>query len=577
MDVFISYRRDDSAALSRLIHHALCEHLDADDVFMDVEDIGWGEHFVQAIDRRLARADVVVVVIGPRWAEMLQQRLRGDDWVRHEVGAALQRQRIGTLRVVPVFIDGAALVPQALPPELADLAFLNGPSFSQKDLDVSLQRVVEAVRNESFQDEAKRGRVSWRSVLVALLPAGLLAVATTVSALDLLGLDHAAQRLGARLAGVLAPEQPASGHVVLLAIDDATFAHLGRTREAGLREALATVVRRTADAEAASLAIDIGFASERPGTAALADALRDVATRPGHRMPVVIVSSAVGADGGPATLSALMPWVRVAPGCAEQTGSVTHEQMLAWQPARAASKSEPECTTDWRPGLALAAVSGGAPLPKVCTADLVALRLPVRALPADAATRTSAVALRPTPPDVRACPGVPPGGRRLTQSVVRTPPGLRAGGAQRVRFEAVHDGDVAAGAALRGRVVVIGDVQTPADLHVTDAGPVSGPELVAAQADAIVRDAALGRVGPLMQTLPVLALTLAGVALARALRGTRLRWPWPAVAGAAAVAGLLWLVLAVAWQVSDAQVVPWPYGVLALLAGAFVVWRLERR
>jgi hypothetical protein len=95
MRVFISYRRDDSMVTAALLYSELASRPEFADAFMDIDDIGYGDDFVAAIDTALHDAEVVVVVIGPRWAEMLQARLRGDDWVRHEVadGARSARRR----------------------------------------------------------------------------------------------------------------------------------------------------------------------------------------------------------------------------------------------------------------------------------------------------------------------------------------------------------------------------------------------------------------------------------------------------------------------------------------------------
>src|SRR4030095_11379910 len=90
MRVFISYRRDDSMVTAALLYRELASRPEFADAFMDIDEIGHGGDFIAAIDKALHDAAVVVVVIGPRWAEMLQARLRGDDWVRHEVATALR-------------------------------------------------------------------------------------------------------------------------------------------------------------------------------------------------------------------------------------------------------------------------------------------------------------------------------------------------------------------------------------------------------------------------------------------------------------------------------------------------------
>lgn len=103
--IFISYRREDSAG------HAgrVCDHLSSifgrDHIFMDVQDIGPGEDFTEAIEHKISDCDAVVVMIGPHWLSTLQSRGEGEDFVREEVAAALKRQ----IAVIPVMIGGATM------------------------------------------------------------------------------------------------------------------------------------------------------------------------------------------------------------------------------------------------------------------------------------------------------------------------------------------------------------------------------------------------------------------------------------------------------------------------------------
>jgi hypothetical protein len=66
--VFISYRRDDAAGYAGRLEEALEKRLGHGSVFRDVLDIPPGEDFVAAIRARLAGAQAVLVLIGPRWA-----------------------------------------------------------------------------------------------------------------------------------------------------------------------------------------------------------------------------------------------------------------------------------------------------------------------------------------------------------------------------------------------------------------------------------------------------------------------------------------------------------------------------
>ena len=67
--LFLSYRREDSAGHAGRLADHLLDRFGAGSVFMDVESIEAGADFTEAIDRAIAYADAVLVVIGPKWLE----------------------------------------------------------------------------------------------------------------------------------------------------------------------------------------------------------------------------------------------------------------------------------------------------------------------------------------------------------------------------------------------------------------------------------------------------------------------------------------------------------------------------
>src|SRR5215831_683400 len=81
MRIFISYRREDSAGSAGRLHDTLVKQFGPDHVFRDVADIYAGDDFRQAIEREIGQSDVVLVVIGPRWLTVRddKDRLRPDD------------------------------------------------------------------------------------------------------------------------------------------------------------------------------------------------------------------------------------------------------------------------------------------------------------------------------------------------------------------------------------------------------------------------------------------------------------------------------------------------------------------
>lgn len=122
-DIFLSYRRRDTASATGHLAERLQAHFGAARVFLDRASITAGEDFAAAIRRALASA-VVLVVIGPDWLDARDERgqRRLDDpadMVRLEIEAAFERG----LALVPVLVDGATMPSAAqLPPSLAALA-----------------------------------------------------------------------------------------------------------------------------------------------------------------------------------------------------------------------------------------------------------------------------------------------------------------------------------------------------------------------------------------------------------------------------------------------------------------------
>jgi len=144
--IFISYRRDDAAGYAGRLEEALERRLGRGSVFRDVLDIPPGENFVAAIRARLASAQAVLVLIGPRWAggEAPGQRRidEEDDFVRLEVAVALD----SGARVVPVLLPGAEMPAEAdLPLPLVPLARRHALSLSDAHWDADIGGLADAI------------------------------------------------------------------------------------------------------------------------------------------------------------------------------------------------------------------------------------------------------------------------------------------------------------------------------------------------------------------------------------------------------------------------------------------------
>jgi hypothetical protein len=123
-EIFISYRHADAGGWARSLHDSLDERLGPDRAFRDVA-MPSGMDFHQHAEALLDRCDVVLAIIGRRWASITDadgnRRLDDpDDLVRREIARALQRPDV---QVIPVLVDGAQMpTERELPPDLAPLS-----------------------------------------------------------------------------------------------------------------------------------------------------------------------------------------------------------------------------------------------------------------------------------------------------------------------------------------------------------------------------------------------------------------------------------------------------------------------
>jgi hypothetical protein len=119
--IFINYRREDTAPNASRIYEWLSERYGDDQVFMDVDTIEPGLDWMQAIDRAVGSADLVLALIGTHWLNEFKRRgFESDDPMRHELETALSREEV---RVIPLLVNGAKMPSSdQLPGTLASLA-----------------------------------------------------------------------------------------------------------------------------------------------------------------------------------------------------------------------------------------------------------------------------------------------------------------------------------------------------------------------------------------------------------------------------------------------------------------------
>jgi|GEM_PF-3116105 len=145
--IFISYRRDDSAAYAGRLYDRLSSHFGREHIFMDIDHIEPGEDFVEIIQKKLGAVDVAIVLIGKQWLDITdsagQRRLDDpDDFVRLEIAAILERK----IRTIPVLV-GSAVVPKSsqLPDSLAPLVRRNAFEISDGRFHSNVDKFIQAL------------------------------------------------------------------------------------------------------------------------------------------------------------------------------------------------------------------------------------------------------------------------------------------------------------------------------------------------------------------------------------------------------------------------------------------------
>lgn len=119
MSVFISYRRGDAVALAGRLYDRLVSHIGVDSVFMDQESIPIGKNFREAISSAITQSDVLLVLIGPKWLELLGRSSTSPDFVVDEITTALKLN----IPVIPVLLGDTSMPePSALPAPIRGLA-----------------------------------------------------------------------------------------------------------------------------------------------------------------------------------------------------------------------------------------------------------------------------------------------------------------------------------------------------------------------------------------------------------------------------------------------------------------------
>jgi hypothetical protein len=152
--VFISYRREDSLAYTRLLKQSLLQYVDEDRLFMDITAIKDGDDFVDAIESAIKACDSVIAVIGPRWSSCTddtgQRRLlKGDDFVRLEIATAFAEGKT----VIPALVGKATMpAPEELTADIAPLWRRHARELSDSRWDYDTGELAKVLANKDVSE-----------------------------------------------------------------------------------------------------------------------------------------------------------------------------------------------------------------------------------------------------------------------------------------------------------------------------------------------------------------------------------------------------------------------------------------
>ena len=171
-NIFISYRRDDSADVVGRIYDYLESVMGRERIFKDVHSIKLGVDYSEAITKAIESCDVQLAVVGNQW---LQGRRIDDvdDFVRLEIEAALRRD----VTIIPVLVGGAQMPTEdELPDSLKPIVYRNAIKVRpDPDFITDMSRLTQSLEGiVSFDNpNAKRTRKAllWGALVLTLVVA----------------------------------------------------------------------------------------------------------------------------------------------------------------------------------------------------------------------------------------------------------------------------------------------------------------------------------------------------------------------------------------------------------------------
>ncbi|MBZ0310153.1 MAG: toll/interleukin-1 receptor domain-containing protein, partial [Anaerolineae bacterium] len=147
--LFINYRRADHALVVENLRTHFMYRYGRENVFMDFDSIPPFTQFADFIREQVRAVDALVMIMGPRWIELLQQKAQAGepDYVLIELEEAIQHNKV----IAPILIENATLPNKRDLPAFLHPVFdtVNIPSVrAGLDMLNNIDRLTKALENE---------------------------------------------------------------------------------------------------------------------------------------------------------------------------------------------------------------------------------------------------------------------------------------------------------------------------------------------------------------------------------------------------------------------------------------------
>jgi hypothetical protein len=148
--IFISYRREDSAAVTGRIYDRLVQRFGKEAVFKDVDSIPYGVDFRTDITDGVGKCGALIAVIGDKWLSDERGHRRIDepgDPVRNEIASALERNVL----VIPLLVNNSKMPKESeLPENLREMSYRNATKVRDVDPDFNpdMDRLMESLEKQ---------------------------------------------------------------------------------------------------------------------------------------------------------------------------------------------------------------------------------------------------------------------------------------------------------------------------------------------------------------------------------------------------------------------------------------------